>query len=338
MVSMLRNQSLKNYNTFGLDVWAEYFMSFSNLEHLKESIAWQRDKGHQLLLLGGGSNILLKNNFSGLVLRNELKGIDLIDEDDDSYLVKVGAGEVWHEFVMKCVEKGWGGVENLSLIPGSVGAGPMQNIGAYGVELEQHFEQLEALHLATGEVHVFSHSDCQFGYRESVFKRKLKGEYGIISVNFKLLKKADVRIEYGAIKSELEKQDEPISMRSISNAVISIRRSKLPNPAEIGNSGSFFKNPIVDLQTYQKVKTTHPNIVAYRFGEQMKLAAGWLIDQAGRKGHDRGGYGVHDKQALVLVNRGGATGQAIFDLSEDIIADVLARYGVNLEREVNVIS
>lgn len=338
MVSMLRNQSLKNYNTFGLDVSAEYFMSCSNLEHLKELIAWQREKGHQLLLLGGGSNILLKNNLSGLVLRNELKGMDLIDEDDDSYLVKVGAGEVWHEFVMKCVEKGWGGVENLSLIPGSVGAGPMQNIGAYGVELEQHFEQLEALHLATGEVHVFSHSDCEFGYRESVFKRKLKGEYCIISVTFRLLKKADFRIEYGAIKSELEKQDEPLSMRSISNAVISIRSSKLPNPAEIGNSGSFFKNPIVDLQSYQKVKSAHPNVVAYPSGEKMKLAAGWLIDQAGWKGHDRGGYGVHDKQALVLVNRGGATGQAIFDLSEDIIADVLDRYGVNLEREVNVIS
>lgn len=337
MESMKQNQSLKAFNTFGLDVAAEYFVKCASIEEVREAVAWQQEREHELLLLGGGSNVLLKNDVSGLVLRNELKGIDLLEEDDQYYYVKVGAGEVWHEFVMHCVANQWAGMENLSLIPGSVGAGPMQNIGAYGVELEQHFESLEALHLLSGEVHHFSHSDCDFGYRESVFKRKLKGQYCILSVTFKLLKTPNFKVEYGAIKSELEMSGAELSIQSVSEAVIAIRSSKLPNPAEIGNSGSFFKNPVVDHSTYERVLSKFPNLVAYPSGNQMKLAAGWLIDQAGWKGHDRGGYGVHDKQALVLVNRGNATGQGIFDLSEDIIADVFERYGVQLEREVNVL-
>ncbi|MGB1032377.1 MAG: UDP-N-acetylmuramate dehydrogenase, partial [Flavobacteriales bacterium] len=297
MESIARNQSLKEYNTFGLDVCAEHFTQCSTIEEIKAVVSWQKKNNHKLLLLGGGSNVLLRNDVSGLVLRNELKGVELFGEDEDCFFVKVGAGEVWHEFVMTCVENGWAGLENLSLIPGSVGAGPMQNIGAYGVELEQRFLELEALHLESGEVHVFSHSDCEFGYRESVFKRKLKGEYCIVSVTFKLLKLPELKVEYGAIKSELEKGNEPLTIRSVSNAVIAIRSSKLPNPAEIGNSGSFFKNPIVERSVYEQVHANHPGLVAYPSGDQMKLAAGWLIDQAGWKGHDRGGYGVHDKQA-----------------------------------------
>lgn len=337
MLEIQQNHSLKSFNTFGLDVKSEYFAQFSTVEDLRELVTWKKSLNKDFMILGGGSNVLFAEDFAGLVMRNELRGVQVIEETDDLIRVEVGAGEVWHNFVMECVENNWAGLENLSLIPGSVGASPMQNIGAYGVEIEQRFHSLKALHLETLEVHEFSHADCAFGYRESIFKNKFKGQYCILSVTFNMLKTPDFQTSYGAIQAELEASDSALSIKSISDAVIRIRQSKLPDPAVIGNAGSFFKNPVIEMDAFEKVKNEHPSVVAYPAGDKMKLAAGWLIDQAGWKGKDRGGYGVHDKQALVLVNRGGATGQAIYDLSSDIIADIQEKYGVTLEREVNVI-
>ena len=334
---MLQNHSLKPFNTFGLDVKSEYFAQFSNVDKLRELVTWKQRHEKDFMILGGGSNVLFTEDFSGLVMRNELRGITVLEETETIIRVEVGAGEVWHDFVMECVNNDWAGLENLSLIPGSVGASPMQNIGAYGVEIEQRFHSLKALHLETLEIHEFSHSDCAFGYRESIFKNKLKSQYCILSVTFNMLKIPDFQTSYGAIQSELEASGAELSIRNISDAVIRIRQSKLPDPALIGNAGSFFKNPVIDKEAFDIVKAAHPNVVAYPAGDRMKLAAGWLIDQAGWKGEDRGGYGVHDKQALVLVNRGGATGEAIYDLSSAIIDDIQTKYGVTLEREVNVI-
>ncbi|MDP4587469.1 MAG: UDP-N-acetylmuramate dehydrogenase [Flavobacteriales bacterium] len=337
MIAPQENASLRKYNSFGLDVKAEYFAAFSSLDDLRELLEWQKRKKLDLLLLGGGSNVLFKGDKLGLVLRNELMGINLVGEDERSYVLESGAGVVWHDLVMHCVKENMAGLENLSLIPGSVGASPMQNIGAYGVEIEQVFEYLDALHLESGEVHRFSHADCQFGYRESVFKRALKGEYCIVKVAFRLQKEANLKTSYGAIQEELERLGGELSIAKVSQAVINIRQSKLPDPKLIGNAGSFFKNPVVSKEKFALIKEKHPNLVAYPSGEGMKLAAGWLIDQAGWKGHDRGAYGVHDKQALVLVNRGGATGEKLFALSTDIIADIEQKFGVRLEREVNMI-
>ena len=337
MLELLENHSLRSFNTFGLDIKSEYFTRFTSVDELRESMAWKLSKCKDFMILGGGSNVLFTEDFEGLVLRNELFGIQVIGETETFIQVEVGAGEVWHDFVMKCIQNDWAGLENLSLIPGSVGASPMQNIGAYGVEIEQRFHSLKALHLETLEIHEFSHDDCAFGYRESVFKNKLKGQYCILSVTFNMLKTPDFQISYGAIKAELESAGSELSIKSISDAVIRIRRSKLPDPNVIGNAGSFFKNPVVNMESFEKVKAAHPDIVAYPAGNKMKIAAGWMIDQAGWKGEDRGGYGVHDKQALVLVNRGGATGESIYNLSSDIIRDIQEKYGVTLEREVNVI-
>jgi len=337
MIAPQENASLREYNSFGLDVKAEYFAAFSKLDDLRELLEWRKRKKLDLLLLGGGSNVLFKGDKSGLVLRNELMGINLVGEDERSYVLESGAGVVWHDLVMHCVKENMAGLENLSLIPGSVGASPMQNIGAYGVEIEQVFEYLDALHLESGEVHRFSHADCQFGYRESVFKRTLKGEYCIVKVAFRLQKEASLKTSYGAIQEELERLGGELNIAKVSQAVINIRQSKLPDPKLIGNAGSFFKNPVVSMEEYAQIKENHPNLVAYPSGEGMKLAAGWLIEQAGWKGHDRGAYGVHDKQALVLVNRGGATGEKLFALSTDIIADIEQKFAVRLEREVNMI-
>lgn len=337
MIAPQENASLRQYNSFGLDVKAEYFAAFSSLDDLRELLEWRKRKKLDLLLLGGGSNVLFKGDKLGLVLRNELMGINLVGEDERSYVLESGAGVVWHDLVMHCVKENMAGLENLSLIPGSVGASPMQNIGAYGVEIEQVFEYLDALHLESGEVHRFSPSDCQFGYRESVFKRALKGEYCIVKVAFRLQKEANLKTSYGAIQEELERLGGELSIAKVSQAVINIRQSKLPDPKLIGNAGSFFKNPVVSKEEFALIKDKHPNLVAYPSGKGMKLAAGWLIDQAGWKGHDRGAYGVHDRQALVLVNRGGATGEKLFALSTDIIADIEQKFGVRLEREVNMI-
>ncbi len=334
---MSNNVSLKAYNTFGIDVKANTLAILHTFQDVLEAISLIDQQ--PLLILGGGSNLLFTRDFPGLVLLNQLKGFEISDETDNHCLVKSGAGENWHSFVMQCISKNLGGVENLSLIPGNVGASPMQNIGAYGVEIKDTFHSLEAIQLKSGEIRTFTNEECRFGYRESIFKNELKGQYLILSVTFKLTKRNHIyHSEYGAISQELERQGvTELSLQAISNAVIAIRSSKLPNPAQLGNAGSFFKNPVVDIRLLNQIKIGFPDVVSYPAGEEkVKLAAGWLIEQAGWKGFRKGDAGVHIHQALVLVNYGHATGAEIWQLSADIIADVAHKFGVNLEREVNI--
>lgn len=331
------NVSLKPYNTFGIEVSAKAFSSFSSINELKSILAENNGK-LPVFILGGGSNILFTKNVDALVLKNNLKGIEIVFEDDERVDIKVGAGEVWHEFVRYTVEKGLGGLENMSLIPGSVGASPMQNIGAYGVEVKDRFVYLEALHLEKLELHTFTNEACEFGYRESVFKRALKNKYLITSVTYRLSKKPVLNTSYGAIQQELESMHvNEINVDTISQAVMNIRNSKLPNPAELGNAGSFFKNPVVSLSQFEQLKAKYPSIPNYpQITDDVKLAAGWLIEQAGWKGKRLGNCGVHEKQALVLVNYGEATGNEIFELSTAVLEAVKEKFGVELEREVNI--
>lgn len=334
-MKMLENISLKPYNTFHIETTARYFSILNDTDSLQEL-----PLGNQpLMVLGGGSNMLLTKNFDGLVVKNEIMGIELVHEDPEFIYVSAGAGENWHGFVMHCISKGWGGLENLSLIPGSVGASPMQNIGAYGVELEDVFWSLEAWHIQEKRIHTFTKSDCAFGYRESVFKKSLKGKYIILKVTYRLHKKPVFHTSYGAITQELERMGvTEYSVSAISEAVIRIRTSKLPDPAIIGNAGSFFKNPVVSNETYEQLKASFPTIVAFpQLDKSVKLAAGWLIEQCGWKGYRSGDAGCHASQALVLVNYGNATGKEIYDLSEMIFQSVKARFGISLEREVNII-
>jgi UDP-N-acetylmuramate dehydrogenase len=339
-MTIQENVSLKSYNTFGIDAIAKYFASFNSLTELEEILNSKLQTPNPKLILGGGSNILLTKNFDGIVLKNEVKGIEVIKEDDGHVYVKAGAGENWHQFVLYCVENNYAGVENLSLIPGNVGASPMQNIGAYGVEIKDVFYELEAFHKRDGVVQKFSLRDCEFGYRESVFKNKYKGQFVITSVTYRLNKKPSFNTSYGAIEQELGKTGvNELSIQAISQAVINIRTSKLPDPKEVGNAGSFFKNPIISNEQYLELKENFPGIVAFPSGNHhTKLAAGWLIEQCGWKGYRKGDAGCYPKQALVLVNYGKATGEEIFDLSEEIIESVKKTYGVILEREVNIVS
>lgn len=335
------NTSLVNYNTFGIDVSAKSVIKIEDNADWKTLNKEYKDVfTNKHLILGGGSNILLTKNFPGTVLINSVKGKTITKETDNSWFVKANGGEVWHEFVIWTIEKGMYGLENLSLIPGSVGAAPMQNIGAYGVELKDVFYSLEAFDKYSGEVVTFSNRACEFGYRSSVFKTSLKDQYIIISVTFELSKNREFNTSYGAIESQLgQMKYDKLSAKVISDAVIAIRKSKLPNPAEIGNSGSFFKNPIIEQSQFELIKQSFPDVPSYETTDKkVKIAAGWLIEHSGWKGktfEER--YGVHKKQALVLVNYGGASGQEIYDLSQDIIADVKEKYGIELEREVNVI-
>jgi UDP-N-acetylmuramate dehydrogenase len=340
---MQYNISLRRYNTFGVDAAAKQFAVFSSADDLKALL--EENDTNNLLVLGGGSNMLFTQNYDGLVLKNELKGIEKIAEDDAYVYVRAGAGENWHGFVLYCINHGWAGVENLSLIPGNVGASPMQNIGAYGVEIKDVFHQLEAYHIHEKKSVNFSAANCAFGYRESVFKRQLKGQFIITNVTFKLRKKPAFNTSYGAIEQELEAMGvTALSIKAISDAVIRIRSSKLPNPAEIGNAGSFFKNPTVTETMFAQLKAQYPAIVGYPLPDStVKLAAGWLIEQCGPqegiswKGYRIGDAGCHAKQALVLVNYGNAAGNEIYQLSEAILQSVYNKFGVLLEREVNVV-
>jgi UDP-N-acetylmuramate dehydrogenase len=291
-----------------------------------------------LLILGGGSNILLTRNVDGLVLKIDINGVDEVKEDGTHVYVKAGAGENWHEFVEHTIKRNWGGLENLSLIPGNVGAAPIQNIGAYGAELKDVFYELEAYDRKGKKVYSFGVNDCKFSYRDSIFKSAEKGRYIILNVTFILNKNPVLNTSYGAIREELKKMGvSSPTIGDVSQAVIKIRRSKLPDPAEIGNAGSFFKNPVVDQALFLSLLSKYPDIPAYPHEDQsVKLAAGWLIEQCGLKGYRKGDAGVHNKQALVLVNYGKATGKEIFELSEKIAASVKKKFGVHLEREVNV--
>ena len=302
------------------------------------TILRERKSELPLLILGGGSNILFTRPVEALVLRNQLQGIEIVNETPKFVELKAGAGVTWNEFVLFTVERNWGGIENLSLIPGSVGASPMQNIGAYGAEIKDVFVSLEALNIETLEIETFGKEQCAFGYRESVFKRALKGKYIITSVTYRLTKTPKFNTGYGAIQSELDAAGvADLSVKAISDAVIAIRRSKLPDPKELGNAGSFFKNPVVSSEKFRELVERFPAIPNYPQPENaVKLAAGWLIEQAGWKGKRVGNCGVHEKQALVLVNYGGATGNEIFELSGAIIHDIEEKFGVTLEREVNI--
>lgn len=329
-------QSLKAHNTFGLDCQARFFATFKSEKELKALLPVAQKP---LLVLGGGSNILLTQDFEGSVLKNEMKGIEVVEENEDYAVVKVGGGEVWHHFVMWSIENNLGGIENLSLIPGSVGAAPMQNIGAYGVEVKSVFKQLEAIEIDTLESKTFKNKACQFGYRYSIFKGELKGKYIITQVYFKLQKKHRFNTSYGAIEEELKNMGATtLSLKAVSQAVINIRERKLPNPQEIGNSGSFFKNPIITTKQFNELQKEFPNIVGYTVSDtETKVAAGWLIDQAGWKGFRKGDAGIHKNQALVLVNYGNAKGVELVELSKEVQQSVLNKFGIQLEPEVNII-
>ena len=335
-----RNVSLKPYNTFGLDVKASQFVHAETVEELKAAIAYGKAEGLPLLILGGGSNVLLTQDVEGLVVVIGLKGISIVRQDSDSVVLEAMAGEQWHDLVLDTLHRGYGGLENLSLIPGTVGAAPMQNIGAYGVEIKDTFLSLQALNLETLELKTFDHKGCNFGYRYSRFKGEDKGKYIILSVRFKLSKRNHkLSVDYGAIRNTLKEMGvQKPRIQDISKAVIAIRQSKLPDPAEIGNSGSFFKNPSIAAAQYDELKAKHPKMPGFAQKDgTVKVPAGWLIDQAGWKGHERNGIGVHKLQALVLVNYGSGKGSDIWQLAQEIQADIQSKYGVTLEPEVNIL-
>ena len=338
-MNIIENYPLLKLNTFGVDVKAKYFISINTVNELIDLTKTKVFKDLQLLILGGGSNILFTKDFDGLIILNNIKGKEIIDQTQESIFLKIGAGENWHELVMYTVDNGWGGIENLSLIPGNTGTAPMQNIGAYGVEIKETFVELEALEISSGKIVKFNNSDCEFGYRESVFKNKMKNQYIILNITLELKKNPVLNINYGDVKAILESQNiNNPSIKEVSNTIISIRQSKLPDPKIIGNSGSFFKNPIVSLNQLEFIKKKYPNVVNYKINEnEFKIAAGWMIERAGWKGKKFNNYGVHEKQALVLVNYGLANGMEIFNLSEEIILDIKDKFGITLEREVNII-
>jgi UDP-N-acetylmuramate dehydrogenase len=336
--AIIQNQSLKAYNTFGIDVNARYFVDFNTIDTLSEVLASATFQQNEQLILGGGSNILFTKNFEGIVLHNLLKGISKVQVSEHEYHVSAGAGEVWHELVLYAIANNLAGMENLSLIPGFVGASPMQNIGAYGVEIKDIFVSLKAMEVATGLIKTFTKEECAFGYRESFFKRAGKGKYIILEVTFQLSTKHQFNTSYGAIEQELAKMNVLPSIKNISQAVINIRSNKLPNPKELGNAGSFFKNPTIAIAHYETLKKQFSDIPGYPVNDELiKTAAGYLIEKCGLKGFRKEDAGVHQMQALVIVNYGKASGHQIFDLSSLVIEKVEENFGIELEREVNII-
>lgn len=334
-----QNIPLRQYNTLGIDALARWFAAFTSVDELGDILENNPISGVLPLVLGGGSNILFTGDADRLVLKNNILGVDLIKEDEHHVYVKAGAGENWHRFVLYCLQRNFAGVENLSLIPGCVGASPMQNIGAYGVEIKEVFDELEAWHIRERKAYTFTLNDCEFGYRESVFKGRYRNQFVILNVTYRFNKIPRFNTSYGAIEQELERMGvQELSIQAISQAVINIRTAKLPDPAKIGNAGSFFKNPSVPAAQFDALKQAFPGIVGYPNADgSVKLAAGWLIEQCGWKGIRRGDAGVHEKQALVLVNYAHATGKEIYALSTDIVESVRERFGVELEREVNIV-
>ena len=332
--------SLKNLNTFGVDVSAKYFAEVKDVDDLKYAIEFAKINHFEILFLGGGSNILFTEDFGGLVIKLNLKGISEEFLNENEVLVTAKAGENWHEFVQFCLSENYGGLENLSLIPGNVGTSPMQNIGAYGTEIKDTFEKCKVLNIETLEIEEFNKEECGFGYRDSIFKGEAKGKYVILEVTFKLsTKNHQIKTEYGAIKNELDKLGiENPTIQDVSRAVISIRQSKLPDPQILGNAGSFFKNPTIPLQQFTEVQNSYPQMPNYPNGEMVKIPAGWLIEQCGWKGKQVGNVASHELQALVIVNKtGNATGKEIYDFSTMIIESVKDKFGIGLEREVNIV-
>lgn len=336
-MQLVKNIHLTPYNTFHLEAMASRFLV---VKELKEFLVWLKQNPQaigQIKILGGGSNILLTQSVDGYVIKNELKGIEKIVEDEQSVHIRFGSGENWHECVLWAVERNLGGIENLALIPGTIGAAPIQNIGAYGVELKDVFVECSALHLESGDIHHFSNEECRFGYRDSIFKQEQRGQYFITSVTLALHKKPVYKTDYGDISKTIQEEyNGEISIQTIAKAVIKIRSSKLPDPAQIGNAGSFFKNPVISLQQFEGLKNEHPNIPSYPVPNGTKIPAAWLIEQCGWKGFSDGEIGVHDRQALVLINKGKGKGIDILTLSERIITSVQHRFNIVLEREVNI--
>ncbi|RTZ67211.1 MAG: UDP-N-acetylenolpyruvoylglucosamine reductase [Aquificaceae bacterium] len=331
------NHSLKKYNSFGININSRYFTTIKNDANIDELLAWRKQSDQELLLVGGGSNMLFKNDFQGLTAIIETKGIEIVKEDGEYTYVKVAAGENWHQFVRWTVENGYTGLENLSLIPGTVGAAPMQNIGAYGVELADCFDELEAVELTTGNIKTFNKQACQFDYRDSYFKSTAFGEYLIKNITVKLSKNSQWKINYAGLKNSLAGQE--LNALNISNAVIALRQSKLPDPAIIGNAGSFFKNPIISQAQWENIQQSHPTLSGYpQKNGDIKTSAAWLIDQCGWKGRQQGDAGVYKKHALVLVNYGDASGEDVWSLAENIIASVNKRFGIRLEAEPRLIT
>jgi UDP-N-acetylmuramate dehydrogenase len=338
-VEVQQDISLKPYNSFSINAKAMQFAVCTNVIDLPGIFEAVTKKEMPHLVLGGGSNILFTKDFDGLVVKNEIKGITIVREEEQYVYVKAGAGENWHQLVLHCVQQGWGGIENLALIPGCVGASPIQNIGAYGVELKDFFYALEAWHINDKCNIGFKNDDCRFGYRDSIFKNEYKNKLFITSVTLRLQKQPKINTSYQALEQELQKAGTTTpGIKDVCEAVIRIRSSKLPDPAVIGNAGSFFKNPIVSNEQFHQLQLQYPKIIGYAApGGKYKLAAGWLIETCGFKGVRRGDAGCHEKQALVLVNHGNATGEEIWQLSENILTSVYEKFGVLLEREVNVI-
>jgi len=339
MLQIQENVSLKNFNTFGVDAKARYFVEISHPDELTELFLDPQWKSSKTLVLGGGSNMLFVNDFDGLVIRINIRGIEHRISHNDVF-VEASAGEVWNDLVNYCVLRGYAGLENLSLIPGSVGASPVQNIGAYGVELQEVFHSCRAFDVATGTFKTFSREDCRFGYRDSIFKNEFKDKYIITSVKFTLSLIPKLNLSYGAIEQELAQRGiSSPTIKDVSRVVAHIRVSKLPDPSTIGNAGSFFKNPVISPEEFHTLQRAFPEVVHYPSSQgAIKLAAGWLIEHCGWKGKVVGHTGTWKNQALVLVNHGGATGQEVYRFSSQIIDSVYAKFGVKLQREVNIIS
>lgn len=338
-LEILENYDITKLTTFGVKAEARYFARISSVQDLVALEAIKNLRQQSVLCLGEGSNVLFTQAYSGLILKIEISGIEELKETEQSIQLKVGAGENWHQFVLKCVNRGWGGVENLSLIPGTVGAAPIQNIGAYGVEVKDVIEAVEFYDMKTKQIKLFMKDQCEFAYRDSIFKKQGRNQWIITAVYFNLSKKPQIKTSYGVIQNELQKKNilQP-TIKDLSDLVINIRRSKLPDPKLIGNAGSFFKNPIIKEEQFFHLKSSYPEIVAYPEALGfVKLAAGWLVDQCDLKGYRQGACGVHAHQALVLVNHGGATGKEILHLAEFVQSKVLEKFQVSLETEVQIL-
>ncbi len=339
MLNIIENQSLKNFNTFGIEVSSRYFSQPNQIEDLKELLGTEIFKRNRKLIIGGGSNLLFTNNYDGIVVQPHLKGIEIVSETEGHIFIKAMAGEIWDDFVSYCTHHQWSGVENLSLIPGNIGSAPVQNIGAYGVELKDVFYCLEAIQIEKAEITQMDQASCQFGYRDSVFKNALKDQFIVVSVTFKLNKKAEVNVSYAALQEALNSKNilNP-NLNDIRRTVCEIRQSKLPDPSVYGNAGSFFKNPTISASQYKLMQVTHPGIKAFAQPQgDFKISAGWMIESCGWKGYRKEDAGVHKEQALVLVNYGNATGKEILHLALEIRESVIAKFGVPLDMEVQVI-
>lgn len=340
VLSIKQDINLKPFNTFGIEAQANYFAQIHSKHELQELLSEKSMRNLDKIILGQGSNLLFTRDYPGLVIQNVIKGIEVLSEDNKHIYLQVGAGENWHELVLYCIQHNYYGIENLSLIPGTVGAAPIQNIGAYGVELKDVFFQLEAMNLEDGSIRSFKNEECRFAYRDSVFKQEYKNKYAILSVILRLNKKPVFHVEYGNLKQILDEMNvEHLSIKAVSDAVIHVRRSKLPDPKQLGNAGSFFKNPIIQQSQFKELQMTHPSIPHFltEKAELIKVPAGWLIEQCGWKGKRFGNVGVYDKQALILVNYGNGRGSEIKELAANIQASVQKEFGIQLDPEVNFI-